>query len=119
MRVPVDSAIELMATGVVGEAPAWAEAADGRRQRAGQARSDGGALLWQVEVIRRDQNFGADVTVVEMVTVPGAEAPRVPAMQPVRFSALHVQVTPRRTGGLSVRWDAESLATPVAKGGQS
>lgn len=116
MKFSVDSRMPLVATGIVAPAVAWAEAPDGSRKRAGQAKSDGGQLIWEVEITREDERWGAPVTLVERVTVPAVEQPVLLKGSPLSFIGLIVTVNPGKSGGLSVRWQADQLEAAAVPG---
>lgn len=82
----------------------------------GQAKSDGGQLIWEVEIMRPDENFGRPVTVVETVAVPAVEEPALLPMTLVAFIGLSVTVNPRKSGGLSVRWQADQVEAAAVQG---
>jgi hypothetical protein len=110
---PVESPrIRLDATSVVNRLMEWGEDAKGKRFKTEtQARHpETGMPMWGVEVFQRRVNFGEDFTMTTVVEVGAAEQPDPVPMTPVVFEGLEVSIFINKSGGLSERWRAESIA---------
>lgn len=107
----------LRATGIVEAVQEWAEdTATGRRRPTDvQARSEGGAPLWAVEVTFLTESFGRLSTAVAKVTVPAPEQPGVAIGEVVPFTGLSVQANSTKTGGLRESWQADGIGAPATR----
>lgn len=81
------------ATGVVNPVMEWTEGADGRNRPSDvQATDDNGVPLWQVEMWRKGESFGAESSSVETVLVPHPQEPQVKEFGPLEVHGLTVEV---------------------------